>query len=271
MGKQKNFFLSGPNISASKMMMMFSCRTRWAAEVFLLAGSHEIKWSCTLCFVYCQIFTPRLWISTLWAGITETRIGEGWINLIIQKMTQKELLYDLSRKIHQLVYWSGESMALWYLSESESQDMLRSFCRSSSEWNRLRLERWTAWATEYWVLPSAQACILDTLSCDCRKRCRQLSDNSRGFWRTLESKDNEQIRWLSIGYCLLIWKQHESCVLKQWFTSFVMCVLQCQSSCVYWSMRSGLLFQKLLEPFHPLSDLLGVVQAEEGILWRQLW
>ncbi len=36
-------------------------------------------------------------------------------------------------------------------------------------------------------------------------------------------------------------------------------------------MRSFLLFQKLLEPFHPLSDLLGVVQAEEGVLWGQLW
>lgn len=36
-------------------------------------------------------------------------------------------------------------------------------------------------------------------------------------------------------------------------------------------MRSFLLFQKLLEPFHPLSDLLGIVQAEERVLWGQLW
>lgn len=36
-------------------------------------------------------------------------------------------------------------------------------------------------------------------------------------------------------------------------------------------MKSLLLFQKPLEPFHALSDLLGVVQAEEGVLWRQLW
>lgn len=32
-----------------------------------------------------------------------------------------------------------------------------------------------------------------------------------------------------------------------------------------------LLFQELLESFHPLSDLSCVVQAEEGVLWGQLW
>lgn len=32
-----------------------------------------------------------------------------------------------------------------------------------------------------------------------------------------------------------------------------------------------LLFQKCLKAFHALSDLLRVVQAEEGVLWGQLW
>ena len=50
-------------------------------------------------------------------------------------------------------------------------------------------------------------------------------------------------------------------------------VLPCVSkvTCLLICVRSFLLFQKLLEPFHPLSDLLGVVQTEEEVLWGQLW
>lgn len=69
--------------------------------------------------------------------------------------------------------------------------MLTSLCRSSSEWNLLSPQRWTAWATEKWVLPAAQASILDTLRSDCRKRWRQLSDSSWGLWRILADTCNK--------------------------------------------------------------------------------
>lgn len=51
--------------------------------------------------------------------------------------------------------WRRDSMGVLkdskvesYLSESELQDRLTSFCRSSSEWNLLSRQPWTAWATE---------------------------------------------------------------------------------------------------------------------------
>uniref|UniRef100_A0A8D3CFR9 Src kinase associated phosphoprotein 2 n=1 Tax=Scophthalmus maximus TaxID=52904 RepID=A0A8D3CFR9_SCOMX len=106
-----------------------------------------------------------------------------------------DAIYILSKvtrlSVQRLTLWSGEgpqSVTLQYLSESESQHMPRTFCRSSSEWNLLRPQRRTAWVTEKRVLPAAQASILDTLRSDCRKRCMQLSDSTRGLWRILGNK-----------------------------------------------------------------------------------
>lgn len=83
--------------------------------------------------------------------------------------------------------------------------MQGSFCWSSSEWNRIRPQPWTACVTEKWVRPEAQACILDTLSCDCRNKCRQLSDSSRGFWRILVGKCSDPVMPLHSTYRTAWW------------------------------------------------------------------
>lgn len=156
-----------------------------------------------------------------------------------------------------------------YLSESQSQDKLLSLDRSSSEWKRLSPQRCTAWATEKRVLPAAQASILDTVSCDCRKRCRQLSDKSSGLWRILHIWDR---KYKCVTVCNLKFNQslqnksQMECLIHP-FVFVVGCHVKVQN----WSLSSILLFQKILQPLHSFSYLSGIVQAEERVFWRQLW
>lgn len=160
-----------------------------------IAGVQEIKWTRASYFVYCQIPYLFLWISALWAE--RKQFVQKKIEYLNTKLfCQWKKMLSPKKKIP--LYLKSQ---LSYLSESDSQDLLISLGRSSSEWNLLRPLRWTACATEKLVLPAAQASIMDTLRSDCRKRCRQLSDSSRRLWRTLR---NKRQKWVSVG---TKWKQ----------------------------------------------------------------
>lgn len=82
-----------------------------------------------------------------------------------------------------LSYYSNQ---VSYLSQSESQEVLSSKLLTQSQ-----LQRWMASATVYLVLPRAHFSIFAMQRFDWRNRWSRLSDNNKGFWRTLEGKSHQ--------------------------------------------------------------------------------